>query len=77
MLVEVELWSDGEIEAVFPGGADEMQKVYGQTLHFEFERDIGSYLRGDRRSRNPLLQQVCHVPWILAMLVSYGWASFH
>ena len=41
---QVELWSNGELEAVFPNGLDELRGHYKVTLGYQFVRDIAAYL---------------------------------
>jgi hypothetical protein len=42
--VDVELWADGEMEAMFPDGLDELRSHYKTTLGYQFVRDIAGYL---------------------------------
>ena len=44
VLVDVELWADGEMEAMFPDGLDELRSHYKTTLGYQFVRDIAGYL---------------------------------
>jgi hypothetical protein len=52
----VELWANGELEAVFPNGIKELQGHYKATLGYQFLRDIAAYL--STRTMNPVYTKV-------------------